>query len=65
LRTKRPKNMLVDSLKRLVGAKLPTGMIGSGSRLAGARENVWVIQATGTILEEYLEYGIHNKFLPP
>jgi hypothetical protein len=64
-KTKHQKNMLVDSLKRVVNARMSTGMIGSGSRLAGARENVWVIQATGTILEDYLEYGIHNKFLPP
>jgi hypothetical protein len=64
-KTKRPKNVLIDQMKRKLGAKLSTGMIGSGSRLAGARENVWVIQATGTIIEEDLEYGIHNKFLPP
>jgi hypothetical protein len=65
LKTKRPKNMLVDSLKRLVNARMSTGMIGSGSRLAGARENVWIIPVTGTILEEMTEYGIHHKFSAP
>ena len=64
-KTKHPKNMLVAQMKTKLSAKLSTGMIGSGSRLGGARENVWNIQATGTILEEYLEYGVHNKFLPP
>jgi len=64
-KTKRPKNNLIAQMKSKLGAKLTTGMIGSGSRLAGARENVWAIQATGTIIEEDLEYGIHNKFLPP
>ena len=65
LKTKRPKNILVSQMKQKLGAKMSTGMIGSGSRLAGARENVWVISAKGTIIEEDLEYGIHNKFLPP
>ena len=65
LKTKHPKNNLISQMKNKLGAKLSTGMIGSGSRLAGARENVWVIQATGTIIEEDLEYGIHHKFLPP
>ena len=65
LKTKHPKNNLIAQMKNKLGAKLSTGMIGSGSRLAGARENVWVIQATGTIIEEDLEYGIHHKFLPP
>ena len=64
-KTKRPKNILVSQMKNKLGAKMSTGMIGSGSRMAGARENVWVIKATGTIIEEDLEYGIHNKFLPP
>ncbi len=64
-KTKHPKNMLVAQMKNKLGAKMSTGMIGAGSRLGGARENVWNIQATGTIIEEYLEYGIHNKFLPP
>jgi hypothetical protein len=65
LKTKRPKNNLVSQMKSKLGAKLSTGMIGSGSYLAGARENVWVISAKGTIIEDDLEYGIHNKFLPP
>jgi hypothetical protein len=64
-KTKHPKNMLVAQMKAKLGAIMSTGMIGSGCRLGGARENVWNIQATGTILEEYLEYGVHNKFLPP
>jgi hypothetical protein len=64
-KTKRPKNNLISQMKSKLGAKMTTGMIGSGSRLAGAKENVWVIQATGTIIEEDLEYGIYNKFLPP
>jgi hypothetical protein len=63
---KRPKNVLVDQMKRVMGAKLSTGMLGSGSRLGGAKENVWVINAApGTEIEKYLEYAIHHKFLPP
>jgi Domain of unknown function (DUF927) len=64
-KTKHPKNILVGQMKAKLGAKMSNGMIGSGSRLGGAKENIWVIQATGTIIEDYLEYGIHNKFLPP
>ena len=65
LKTKNQKNLLVAQMKQKLGAKLSTGMIGSGCRLAGARENVWVIYAKGTIIEEDLEYGVHHKFLPP
>jgi Domain of unknown function (DUF927) len=64
-KAKRPKHVLVQQMKNKLGAKMSSGMIGSGTRLAGAREMVWVIKATGTIIEEDLEYGIHNKFLPP
>ena len=64
-KTKRPKNILVSQMKKKLAARMSTGMIGSGSRKAGAKENVWVIMATGTILESYLEYAIEHKFLPP
>jgi hypothetical protein len=64
-KTKRPKNILLSQMKKKVGARMSTGMIGSGSRKAGAKENVWVINAVGTILESYLEYAIEHKFLPP
>jgi hypothetical protein len=64
-KNKHPKNMLVAQMKSKLGAKMSSGMIGSGCRLGGAKENIWVILATGTIIEEYLEYGIHNRFLPP
>jgi hypothetical protein len=63
---KRPKNVLVDQMRRVMGAKLSSGIIGSGSRLGGAKENIWIINAApGTEIEKYLEYAIHNKFLPP
>jgi hypothetical protein len=63
---KRPKNVLVDQMRRVMGAKLSSGMIGSGSRKGTARENVWVINAApGTEIEKYLEFTVNHKFLPP
>jgi Domain of unknown function (DUF927) len=65
-RTKRPKNVLLEQMKRTIGARQSTGMIGSGSRLAGAKENIWVIDASpGTAIYEYLEYELNFKFAPP
>ena len=65
-KTKRPKNTLIAQMKHTLGAKMTTGMIGSGSRKAGAKENLWLINAApGTAIGEYLEYTIHHKFLPP
>ena len=65
-KTKRPKNTLVSQMKTVMGAKLTTGMIGSGSRKAGAKENLWLISAApSTAIADYLEYTIHHKFLPP
>jgi hypothetical protein len=65
-KTKRPKNVLLDQIKRTMSARMSTGMIGSGSRKAGAKENIWIINAApGTAIADYLEYTIHNKFLPP
>ena len=66
MKTKRPKNMLVAQMKRAMGAKLSTAIIASGSRLAGAKENMWVIKADpGTAIHDYLEYTVHHKLLPP
>jgi hypothetical protein len=63
---KRPKNILVDQMRRVMGARLASGIIGSGSRLAGAKENIWIINAApGTAIAGYLEYAIQHKFLPP
>ena len=65
-RTGRPKNNLQAAMKKRLGAKMLNVVIGSGSHLAGAKENSWVIDATGSILEEALEYTIaHGKFEPP
>ena len=64
-RTKFPKGALVDQLKKKCGARLSTAILGSGSRLGGASQNVWVINAVGTLLEPMLEYAIHHKMLPP
>ena len=65
-KNKRPKNTMVSQMKQVMGAKMTTGMMGSGSRKAGAKENLWLINAApGTAIESYLEYTIHNKFLPP
>jgi hypothetical protein len=62
---KRPKNVLVDQMKRTMGARMTTGMIGAGSRKAGAKENVWIINASpGTAIADYLEYTVNHKFLP-
>ena len=64
-KSKRPKNLIVDEMKRKMGARMTTGMIGSGSHRAGAKENIWTINAApGTAIAEYLEYAIHHKFLP-
>jgi hypothetical protein len=66
LKTKYPKNTLASNMKTILGAKMTTGMLGSGSRLAGAKENIWVISAApGTAIADYLEFAIQNKFLPP
>jgi hypothetical protein len=63
---KRPKNVLVDQMRQVLGAKLSSAMIGSGSRKGTARENVWVINAApGTAIADYLEFTINHKFLPP
>ena len=66
IKTKRQKNVLVDQMKRAMGAKLSAAIIASGSRLAGAKENMWVIKADpGTAIHDYLEYTVHHKLLPP
>ena len=53
-------------MKHTLGAKMTTGMIGSGSRKAGAKENLWLINAApGTTIGEYLEYTVNHRFLPP
>jgi hypothetical protein len=63
---KRPKNVLVDQMRHVMGAKLSSAMIGSGSRKGTARENVWVINAApGTAIADYLEFTVNHKFLPP
>ena len=65
-RTSRPKPNLVGAMKKKLGAKMLNVVIGSGSHLAGAKENSWMIEATGSILEEALEYTIaHGRFEPP
>jgi hypothetical protein len=65
-KVKRQKSVLVDQMRRVMGAKLSTGMIGSGSRKGTAKENVWVINAApGTDIADYLEFTVNHKFLPP
>ena len=65
-RTGRPKANLQAAMKKTLGAKMLNVVIGAGSHLAGAKENTWVIDATGTVLEASLEYTIaHGKFEPP
>jgi hypothetical protein len=62
---KRPKNVLVDQMRSVMGAKMTSGIIGSGSRKGGAKENIWLISAApGTAIASYLEYTINHKFLP-
>jgi hypothetical protein len=62
---KRPKNVLVDQMRSVMGAKMTSGIIGSGSRKGGAKENIWLINAKpGTEIASYLEYTINYKFLP-
>ena len=64
-RMKVPKTSLVEQLKKKVNARLSSAVLGSGSNRGGATQNVWVINATGTIFEQMLEYTINHKFLPP
>ena len=65
-KSKRPKNTLIAQMKHILVTERTTGMIGSGSRKAGAKENLWLMNAApGTAIGEYLEYTIHHKFLPP
>ena len=64
-KTKTPKGALVDQLKKKCNARMSGGTLGSGSHRSGASQNILVINAVGTILEDKLEYGIHHKFLPP
>jgi hypothetical protein len=65
-KSKRPKNVLIDQMRRVLGARLTTGMIGSGSRKGTAKENVWLINAApGTDIADYLEFTVNHKFLPP
>ena len=64
-RTKRPKAAFTNALVTKVGARRSVQTIGSGSRKGGAAENVWVINAKNTILEDMLDYAITYKFLPP
>jgi hypothetical protein len=65
-KVKRQKSVLVDQMRRVMGARLTTGMIGSGSRKGTAKENVWVINAApGTDIADYLEFTVNHKFLPP
>ena len=66
LKTKHPKNTLTSNMKSILGAVRSSARIGAGSRMAGASENVWVINAApGTAIEAYLEFAIQHKFLPP
>jgi Domain of unknown function (DUF927) len=64
-RTKIPKAALVEQIKRKLNARISSAIIGSGSHRAGATQNVWVINATGTLLEDKLEHAIQYKLLPP
>jgi hypothetical protein len=64
-RTGRPKSNLQAAMKKRLSAKMLNVVIGAGTEMAGAKENSWVIEATGTVLEETLEYIIaHGKFEP-
>jgi Domain of unknown function (DUF927) len=64
-RTGRPKSNLQAAMKKRLNAKMLNVVIGAGTDMAGAKENSWVIEATGTMLEETLEYIIaHGKFEP-
>ena len=65
-RTGRPKSNLQAAMKKRLSAKMLNVVIGAGTDMAGAKENSWVIEATGTILEASLENIIaHGKFEPP
>jgi hypothetical protein len=64
-RTGRPKSNLCAAMKKRLNAKMLNVVIGAGTKMAGAKENSWVIEATGTVLEDTLEYIIaHGKFEP-
>ena len=64
-RTKVPKAALIEQLKRKLNARISSSIIGSGSHRAGATQNVWVINATGTLLEDKLEHAIQFPLKPP
>jgi hypothetical protein len=64
-RTNRPKANLTTAMRKKLNARTGKLTIGSGSKMGGAAENVWIIEAAGTILEPMLEYTINHKFLPP
>lgn len=64
-RTKLPKAAFVEQLKRKLSARISSAVIGSGSHRAGATQMVWVINATGTMLEDKLEHAIQYNLLPP
>ena len=64
-KTKYPKNALVEQLKKKLGARMSMATLGSGSYKAGASQNLLILDAKNTMLEEMLEYGISHKFLPP
>lgn len=63
-KTNRPKSALIEQLKKKVGAKQSNTSIGSGTMMASARVNVWVIEATGTIFEDMLESVIQHGLIP-
>ncbi len=58
-RTGRPKASLIHAMQDKLGATMSRATIGSGSTLGNTAENVWIIQAAGSILEpslgEYIE----------
>ena len=60
----RPKQGFIQQLKDKLKATIGCKVIGSGSARGGAPENVWTINAKGTIIEHTLEFAINNAFLP-
>ena len=65
MKTKYSKSSLVEELRKKAGARMTTAVLGSGSHRAVAGQNVWAINAKGTIFEEMLEMAVHRKLLPP
>ena len=61
----RPKAALVEQLRRKVNAKLIVTSIGSGSYRAGGRQQAWVFETAGTVLEDIFEAASQYNLLPP